>query len=180
MKQKHNLLGVVGWKDTGKTTLVAALVKGLSEQGYSVSTVKHAHHAFDIDHQGTDSHRHRQAGARETAIISATRWAIMHELRGAEEPQLPLILAKLEPCDLVIVEGYKHEAHAKLEVLGGNAKKEKPLWPQDRNIIALAGKRFPESCTLPCFDLDDIEGIIAFVIARFQLDNRKRGSRAQA
>ena len=109
------VFGITGWKNSGKTTLVVRLVEEFTARGFRVSTVKHAHHAFDIDREGTDSHRHRVAGASEVALVSGRRWALMHELRDDDEPALGEILARLSPCDLVLIEGYKREAHAKIE-----------------------------------------------------------------
>ena len=107
------VIGVAGFKNAGKTTLVEKLVAELTRRGYRVSTVKHAHHSFDIDHEGRDSFRHRKAGASEVAVVSRHRWAIIHESREEAEPTLQEILAKLGPCDLVIVEGYKRDTHDK-------------------------------------------------------------------
>jgi molybdopterin-guanine dinucleotide biosynthesis protein MobB len=107
--------GVVGWKNSGKTGLVERLVAEVSARGLAVSTVKHAHHAVDVDQPGTDSHRHRQAGAREVILASSSRWALMAELRGADEPGLEALIARLSPADLVLVEGFKREGHAKVE-----------------------------------------------------------------
>src|SRR5262245_21601322 len=133
----QTVIGVAGFKNAGKTTLVEKLVRELSRRGYRVSTVKHAHHSFDIDHQGRDSFRHRQAGAGEVAVISSQRWAIIHELRDESEPSFDAILAKLAPCDLVIVEGYKHGAHDKIEVR--NLALDHPkLAGDDPTIVAIA------------------------------------------
>jgi molybdopterin-guanine dinucleotide biosynthesis adapter protein len=112
----NKVIGVAGFKNAGKTTLVEKLVVELTGRGWRVSTVKHAHHSFDIDHEGRDSFRHRKAGASEVAVVSRHRWAIIHESRAEEEPPLADILAKLAPCDLVIVEGYKRDFHDKIEV----------------------------------------------------------------
>ena len=103
MSEQTPVFGVTGWKNSGKTTLVSRLVAEITARGYSVSTVKHAHHNFDIDQKGRDSYAHREAGAHEVALVSGRRWALMHELRGEEEPSLADVLAKLSPCDLVIV-----------------------------------------------------------------------------
>lgn len=171
MAHNHNLFGIIGWKNSGKTTLVAALVERLSARGYTISTVKHAHHEFDIDRPNTDTSRHRQAGAKETAIVSDKRWALMHELRGEKEPSLADIVVKLSPCDLVLVESYKRETHKKLEVLGsGMNKNNEPFWPQDENIVAVVGHETPEDCALPCFLPGGIDEIAEFVLAQFGLD----------
>ena len=114
----HRVFGITGWKNSGKTTLTERLVTALSDRGFRVSTIKHAHHGFDIDHAGTDSFRHRAAGAGEVAVVSARRWALMHELRGEDEPLLAQVLETLAPCDLVLVEGYKRDPHPKIECAG--------------------------------------------------------------
>src|SRR5215469_14338296 len=110
------ILGLAGWSGSGKTTLMTALIPELVSRGISVSTVKHAHHSFDIDQPGKDSWRHRQAGAREVMVASAHRWALMHELRSAAEPSLEELLGRLSGADLVLVEGFKAHAHPKIEV----------------------------------------------------------------
>lgn len=164
---KQNVIGITGWKNAGKTTLVEKLVAHFSAMGLRVATIKHAHHEFDIDHQGTDSFRHRKAGAREVAIVSARRWAVMHELEGETEPPLAEVLAKLSPCDLVIVEGYKREGHAKIEVRrGGHGT---PLSPQDPAIIAVASDAENSDSPLPVFGLDDTMRIAAFILEHFGL-----------
>ena len=112
----HRVIGVAGFKNAGKTTLVEKLVTELTGRGYRVSTIKHAHHSFDIDHEGRDSFRHRAAGAAQVAVVSRHRWAVISELRNNPEPSLDQMLAKLDPCDLVIVEGYKRDGHDKIEV----------------------------------------------------------------
>lgn len=152
----RNVFGVTGWKNSGKTTLVVALVTELTRRGYTVATVKHAHHDFDIDKEGTDSHRHRQAGAREVAIVSDRRWALMHELRDEAEPRLEDILARLSPADIVLVEGYKRDAHKKIEARRLDARSREPLAPGDPNIVAIASDHAIEGEPLPVFDIDDI------------------------
>ncbi|TKT79171.1 molybdopterin-guanine dinucleotide biosynthesis protein B [Aquamicrobium sp. LC103] len=159
---KQRVLGITGWKNSGKTTLTERLVGELVRRGWKVSTVKHAHHDFDIDRQGTDSHRHRLAGASEVAIASGRRWALMHELHGDDEPKLDEILGRLSPCDLVIVEGYKREGHAKIETRRREAKDTVPLSATDPRIVAVASD-FPVSGeAVPVFDLDDISAIADF------------------
>jgi molybdopterin-guanine dinucleotide biosynthesis protein B len=137
------VIGFAGWSGSGKTTLIVKLIPALIARGLSVSTLKHAHHSLDIDKPGKDSYAHREAGAREVLVASAKRWALMHELRDEDEPRLMHLLTRLSEVDLVIVEGFKSEAHAKIEVhrkvLG------KPLlFPADRNIVAIASDTFPE------------------------------------
>ncbi|WP_214471120.1 molybdopterin-guanine dinucleotide biosynthesis protein B [Mesorhizobium sp. dw_380] len=158
-----NIFGITGWKNSGKTTLTEKLVAELVRRGWKVSTVKHAHHDFDIDKPGTDSFRHRQAGATEVAIVSGNRWALMHELRGEDEPTLDAILARLAPCDIVLVEGYKREPHRKIETRRLEAKDQAPLSPGDPNIVAVAADFAITDESLPVFDLDDVKSIVDFI-----------------
>jgi len=158
----QRVLGVTGWKNSGKTTLVERLVGELVARGWKISTVKHAHHAFDIDHEGTDSFRHRAAGAGEVAIVSASRWALMHELRDESEPPLADILERLSPSDLVIVEGYKRDGHAKIEVRRSAARDTTPLAPADPTIVAIAADHPVTANEVPVFDIDDIPAIADF------------------
>ncbi|MFN3890422.1 MAG: molybdopterin-guanine dinucleotide biosynthesis protein B [Beijerinckiaceae bacterium] len=131
------VVGLAGWSGAGKTTLLTKLIPELAGRGLAVSTIKHAHHAFDVDKPGKDSWMHRQAGAREVLVASQNRFALMHELRGAPEWTLSQLLAKLSPCDLVIVEGFKRSGHPKIEV--HRAENGKPfLWPDDRDVLGIA------------------------------------------
>jgi molybdopterin-guanine dinucleotide biosynthesis adapter protein len=159
----HRVFGITGWKNSGKTTLTEKLVAELTRRGYSVSTVKHAHHSFDIDREGTDSFRHRAAGASEVAIVSGNRWALVHELSGRAEPSLGEILARLSPCDIVLVEGYKRGPHQKIETRRLGAKDTAPLAPGDPNIVAVAADHAIQDQRLPVFALDDIGRIADFV-----------------
>lgn len=159
----QRILGITGWKNSGKTTLTERLVTELTRRGWSISTIKHAHHEFDIDKEGTDSFRHRAAGAGEVAIVSGRRWALMHELRQENEPAMDVILAQLAPCDLVLVEGYKREAHAKIETRRLSAKERMPLTQQDAHIVAVAADHAISGEAVPIFDLDDIATIANFV-----------------
>lgn len=159
----RRVFGITGWKNSGKTTLTEGLVSELTRRGWRVSTIKHAHHDFDIDQAGTDSFRHRQAGASEVAIVSGRRWALMHELRGEDEPSLQTVLSRLEPCDLVLVEGYKREGHRKIETRRRHARDTSPLSNGDPNILAVASDHpLPEE-VLPVFDLDDVTSIADFI-----------------
>ena len=156
------LIGLAGWSGSGKTTLLAKLIPALIARGQSVSTLKHAHHNFDVDQPGKDSHTHRMAGAREVLISSAKRWALMHELRGEQEPALRELVVHLAPVDLVIVEGFKAEKHPKLEV--HRSEVGKPLlYPDDPDIVAFASNARPANLSLPYADLDDIEAIADLV-----------------
>ncbi len=167
MTSTQRILGITGWKNSGKTTLTERLVASLVARGYRIATVKHAHHAFDIDQEGRDSWRHRKAGASEVAIVSSKRWAIIHELEEEQEPPLDAVLAKLAPCDLVIVEGYKREGHQKIEVRRRDAKDDAPLSPGDASIVAIAADHAITNSSVPVFDLDKIEDIAGFVIEKF-------------
>jgi len=156
------LIGLAGWSGSGKTTLLAKLLPALLARGRSVSTLKHAHHNFDVDQPGKDSHTHRIAGAREVLISSAKRWALMHELRGEQEPTLRELVPHLSPVDLVIVEGFKTERHPKLEV-HRTAVGKPLLYPGDPNIVAVASDARPAKLSLPFADLDDVEAIADLV-----------------
>ncbi|HEY6257938.1 MAG TPA: molybdopterin-guanine dinucleotide biosynthesis protein B [Xanthobacteraceae bacterium] len=152
------IIGLAGWQGAGKTTLLAKVIPRLVARGRTVSTVKHAHEGFDIDQPGKDSHTHRMAGATEVLIGSARRFALVHELRGAAEPSLKDLLARLSPVDLVIVEGYKAQPHPKLEV--HRACVGKPLiHPHDSWIVAVASDVPLPGTELPVIGLDDVETI---------------------
>jgi len=156
------VIGFAGWSGAGKTTLLRRLIPVLTGAGLRVSTVKHAHHGFDVDQPGKDSWEHRQAGAQEVLVASATRWALMHEHRDAAEPGLAELLARLSPVDLVLVEGFKRETHPKIEV--HRAAVGKPLLqPGDPAIRAVASDVALPGCPVPRLDLDDIGGIAAAV-----------------
>ena len=159
----QRVFGITGWKNSGKTTLTEKLVTELTRRGWKVSTVKHAHHDFDIDQEGTDSFRHRAAGASEVAIVSGNRWALMHELRGEAEPAMADVIARLAPCDLVLVEGYKREAHRKIEARRSASKSNERLSAGDPSIMAVAADHAQPGETLPVFDLDDVTAIADFV-----------------
>jgi molybdopterin-guanine dinucleotide biosynthesis adapter protein len=158
------VIGVAGFKNSGKTTLVEKLVQHLSGLDYKVSTIKHAHHSFDIDHEGRDSFRHRKAGASEVAVISKERTAIIHELRGAAPPTLEQVLAQLQPCDLVIVEGYKRDSHDKIEVR--NLELNHPaLAGDDPTVVAVAANGRVTNAHVPVFDRDDVAALASFILA---------------
>ena len=163
------IFGIAGWKNSGKTGLAVRLVTELVARGYKVSTIKHAHHDFDIDKVGADSWRHREAGAHEVTIVSGTRYAIMHELRGAPEPTLEDVLARLAPCDIVLIEGYKREPVPKIEARRREAANRTPLSPADPHICAIAADHPVDDSDLPVFDLDDTNAIADFIIARLGL-----------
>jgi molybdopterin-guanine dinucleotide biosynthesis protein B len=161
------LYGVTGWKNAGKTSLMERLVAEFTARGFTVSTIKHAHHAVDVDQPGTDSHRHRQAGAQEVVLASAGRIAIMQELRGAPEPALDDLLARLTPVDLVLVEGYKREAHPKVEAYREAAGN--PLIARDNPTIRAVASDVPLELDCPVLDLNDTAAIADFVQADLSL-----------
>ena len=151
------VIGIAGWSGAGKTTLLTRVIPCLTARGLRVSTIKHAHHDFDVDQPGKDSHTHRTAGATEVLVSSANRWALMHEMRGEGEMALDALLAKLSQVDLVLVEGFKKQAHPKLEVY--RAVVGKPLLhPEDQNIVAIASDGAVEA-SVPVVSLDDIEAV---------------------
>lgn len=154
------VLGLTGWSGNGKTVLLTAMIPLFAARGLSVSTVKHAHHAFDLDQPGKDSWRHREAGAREVMIGSARRWALLHEVGGAEEPELPELLARLAPVDLVLVEGFKANPHPKIEVFRPGLARA-PLWPGRADIVAVACDAPPdEACDRPLLPLNDPAAVV--------------------
>ena len=161
------IIGLAGWSGAGKTTLVAKLIPAITARGLTVSTVKHAHHAFDVDQPGKDSYMHRMAGATEVLVCSQNRFALMHELRGAPEPTLPQLLAKLAPVDLVIIEGYKRDPHPKLEVF--RSQNGKPLiHPDDPYVVAIASDVPLPHAKVPRVALDDSEAIIDILLRHAQ------------
>jgi molybdopterin-guanine dinucleotide biosynthesis protein B len=151
------VIGFAGWSGAGKTTLLCRLIPALIAKGLRVSSLKHAHHEFDIDKPGKDSWEHRHAGATEVLIGSANRWALMHELRGAAEPGLPELLARLSPVDLVLVEGFKRGPHPKIEV-HREANGKPFLHPEDGSIVAIVTDA-PDLFDVPKVALDDIEAV---------------------
>lgn len=163
------VIAIAGYKKAGKTTLVERLVAAFTARGLTVSTVKHAHHSVDLDQPGRDSHRHRVAGAREVAVVTSARWAIMHELGGAPEPSLGEIVARLSPADLVIAEGFKAADVAKIEVRRAGAG-QPPLEGEVTGLIAIASDGPVPGTTLPVLALDDTEAICDFIASHFALE----------
>lgn len=165
-------LGISGWKNSGKTTLLAALASELIARGHVVSTVKHAHHSFDIDHEGTDSYKHRKSGAQQTALVSAKRWAIMRETPNENEPDLSAVIDKLDPCDIVLIEGYKLESHPKIEMVNQRESDREPLFLSDSTVIAIVCRDGPCETALPQFDArsnQHITQLAMFIEDRFML-----------
>lgn len=156
------LIGLSGWSGSGKTTLLTRLIPALLARGRTVSTIKHAHHDFDVDKPGKDSFVHRQAGAQEVLVSSDQRWALMRELRGAAEPSLRDLVSHLGEVDLILIEGFKREAHPKIEI--HRAVVGKPLLhPHDAHILAIASDGPLPQATVPRVDLNDIEAIADLV-----------------
>jgi molybdopterin-guanine dinucleotide biosynthesis adapter protein len=158
------LIGLAGWSGSGKTTLMTKLIPVLTGRGLKVSTIKHAHHTFDIDQPGKDSWLHRQAGATEVLVASANRFALIHELRGAPEPGLAELVARLAPTDIVLVEGFRHGDHPKIEIFRPEVGKA-PLHPDDPMIVAVATPEPIGDLPLPWLPLDDPEKVADFILA---------------
>ena len=159
------VIGLAGWSGAGKTTLIVKLIPFLCQRGFSVSTLKHAHHAFDVDQPGKDSYLHREAGAREVLVASDKRFALMHELRGAPEPALAELLRRMSPADLVLIEGYKRDPHVKIEV-HREANGKPWLYPEDTSIAAVAtDAQEGVPGHLPHAHLDDIQAIAGLLLA---------------
>lgn len=154
--------GVTGWKNSGKTTLTERLVAEIAGRGLRVSTVKHAHHDSEVDHPHRDTFRHRQAGAGQVILSSPRRWALMTELRGAAEPPLAQLLARLDPCDLVLIEGYKRAPHPKVET-HRQATGRPLLAPENPTVRAVASDGAP-TVAVPLFHLDDVPAIADFIL----------------
>ena len=167
------IFGLCGWSGSGKTTLMAAIIPELIVRGITVSTVKHAHHAFDLDQPGKDSWRHREAGAREVMIASGRRWALQHELRGAAEPPLDELVAKMAPVDLLLIEGFKFHPHPKIEVYRPSLKKP-ARYPGDPFVVAVASDETLPDLPLPSLPLSDAATVASFILGH---DGRPRWSR---
>lgn len=161
------VFGIAGWSGSGKTTLLEKLIPALIARGLKVSVIKHAHHGFDIDKPGKDSWRHREAGAAEVMLACGTRWALMHECRAEPEPQLAELLARLAPCDLVLVEGFKQEPVPKLEV-HRPAHGKPPLFAERDDIVAVASDA-AIAAPIPVLPLNDIAALADFIIGYCQL-----------
>ncbi len=164
------IVGIAGWSGSGKTTLLIRLLPELISRGLTVSTIKHAHHAFDVDTPGKDSYAHREAGAHEAMVSSRNRWALMHEHRGAPETSLSDLLARLSPVDLVLVEGFKSFPHDKIEVYR-KALGQSLLAETDSNIVAVASDVALPDIAVPRLDIDDVSGIAEFVVRHQRLED---------
>ena len=164
------VFGIAGWSGSGKTTLLEQLIPQFTARGLKVSVIKHAHHGFDIDRPGKDSFRHREAGASEVLLSCNDRWALMHERRDESDVSLDELLARLAPCDLVLIEGFKQEPIPKLEVYRPENGKP-PLFPERSDIVAVATDA-EIATSLPCLALDDVAAIAGFVMTTLQLQER--------
>ncbi len=161
------IFGFAGWSGSGKTTLIEQLIPRFVQRGLRVSLIKHAHHTFDVDHPGKDSHRHRQAGAAEILVTSSRRWVLMHELRGTHEPAFEEQVKRISPCDLLLVEGFKHAPIPKLEVWRKETG-EPLLHPNDPHIVAVASDTKIET-KLPVLELNDVDAICRFILKKLEL-----------
>lgn len=159
------VIGITGWSGSGKTTLIVNLIPILAQRGLRIATLKHAHHAFDVDQPGKDSYEHRKAGAGEVIVSSARRWVQMHEVGNGTEATLAELLQRLSPCELVLIEGYKTERHPKLEVFRG-ANGKPPLHPDDNRIVGVASDQPFPGCSVPVVDLDNLPAIADLVSSR--------------
>jgi molybdopterin-guanine dinucleotide biosynthesis adapter protein len=157
------IFGLAGWSGSGKTTLMTLLIPELAARGIAVSTVKHAHHSFDVDQPGKDSWRHRQAGAGEVMISSQNRWALMHELRGGPEPSLDELVGRMSPVDLLLIEGFKRHPHPKIEVYRPSLGKPL-LYPEDPFIVAIASDEMLPRLPLPLLPLSDVGAVASFIL----------------
>jgi molybdopterin-guanine dinucleotide biosynthesis adapter protein len=164
----HRVFGIIGWKNSGKTTLVERLIAEFVRRGWCIATIKHAHHTVDIDQPGTDSFRHRAAGATEVALVGGQRYAIMREVA---EPPLSEVLDRLSPCDLILIEGYKRESHPKIEVRTDHTR---PIAASDSNVVAIASDTAPPGERLPWFARDDVSTIADFIARRLSHEPASR------
>jgi molybdopterin-guanine dinucleotide biosynthesis protein B len=162
------VLGIVGWSGSGKTTLLTALIPRLRAHGLTLSTVKHAHHGFDMDRPGKDTYRHREAGAHEVLVATTRRWALLHEVDGPE-PALSALLARMTPVDLVLVEGFKTHEFPKLEV-HRPALGKPPIWPDWPDVVAVASDAALPDCLRPVLALDDAEAIAAWIVGFMRIE----------
>jgi molybdopterin-guanine dinucleotide biosynthesis adapter protein len=157
------IFGLAGWSGSGKTTLMTSLIPEFVGRGITVSTIKHAHHAFDVDQPGKDSWRHRQAGASEVLVVSERRWALMHELRGAPEPGLDELVPRVTPVDLLLIEGFKHHPHPKIEIYRPSLGKP-PLHPDDPYVVAVASDEELPGLAMPRLSLGDPAAVADFIL----------------
>jgi molybdopterin-guanine dinucleotide biosynthesis protein B len=165
------VIGIVGWSGSGKTSLLVELLPLLRGMGLTVSTMKHAHHPFDLDRPGKDSFRHREAGASEVMVVAASRWVLMHEYREEAEPSIESLIERMTPVDLLLIEGFKTHPHPKLEI--HRESEGRPLLcTEDRDIVAVASDTRLPNLEIPCLDLNDPQAIAGFILAYAGLGGR--------
>ena len=178
MPGSMKIIGLAGWSGSGKTTLIVQLIPALVRRGLRVSTMKHAHHAFDVDKPGKDSYEHRAAGATEVMIGSGKRWALMHELREEAEPDSLSLMQHMTQVDLLIIEGWKAEGHEKIEI-HRPAHGKALIQPDDPKVVAVACDAELPGLPVPRLDLNDVEAIADFIVAHCGLESKVRAERAQ-
>ncbi|MGI9378436.1 MAG: molybdopterin-guanine dinucleotide biosynthesis protein B [Methyloligellaceae bacterium] len=164
------IFSIIGWKNSGKTTLMARLVEEFTARGLSVSAIKHAHHSFDIDHPERDTFKLREAGARQIAIASPRRWALMHELKDEPEPPLDEIISHFSGAEIVLVEGYKSSQIPKIEARSKRSLTQSPLAGEFPSVVAIASDKDQEDNALPHFQIDDIPGIANFILRYLKIE----------
>lgn len=171
------IFGLAGWSGSGKTTLVVELIPEIISRGFTISTMKHTHHKFDLDKPGKDSFNHRHAGASEVMMTSSTRWALMHELRGEPEPSMEDLIAHMTPVDLILVEGFKSYPHPKIEI--HRPAIGKPLLNKgDKSVVAIATNETLNDITVPILDLNDVVSIADFILDYVGLTQEARSGTA--
>ncbi len=162
------VMGIVGWSGSGKTSLVVQVLPILKERGLRVSTMKHAHHRFDVDKPGKDSFRHREAGASEVLVVTSSRWVLMHESREEPEPSIESLIERMTPVDLLLIEGFKTHQHPKIEIYRASEGKAL-LCPEDPGIVAVASDVPLSNLSVPCLDLNDPPVIAEFILVYTEL-----------
>lgn len=167
----RNIFGIVGKSGSGKTTLLEQLIPALRAHGLSISTIKHTHHQFDVDKPGKDSYRQREAGAEEVMLASSHRWALLHELRDAKEPEIEDLVQHMTPVDLILVEGFKFHNHPKIEIHRPSYGRA-PLWPDDDTILAVASDEKIDCAPKHLIDLNDIDAIARFILSHLKLETK--------
>ena len=163
------MFGLIGWQDSGKTTLMVKLIPEIIGRGYTVSSMKHTHHSFDIDKPGKDSFEHRRAGAGEVLVASGKRWALMHELDDQDEPTMDELVKLMTPVDLLLVEGFKRDHHVKMEV-HRSATGKPSLCENDPTVVAVASDKALPHLDIPVLDINDVSAISDFVIGHCELE----------
>ncbi len=167
------IFGLIGWSGSGKTTLIKALMPALIERGYSVSSMKHTHHDFDMDKPGKDSYEHRMAGARQVLVTGAKRWALLTENSIITEPPMEELLSRMDPVDLILIEGFKSYSHPKMEIYRSSLGKPL-LATNDPTITAVASDNMESKIAVPIIELNDVSGIADFIIDYCDLDKREK------